>query len=406
MAEDNDHNQAIERPEEEDAIGLLDLLLVLARHKKKILIIPFLIGCATAVYSLQVPEIFASKTTLLPPQQQKQSSAMAMLNQMGPMAGLAGDALGLQSSGELYVSILKSRRIGDRIINEFDLLTVYEGAKTTNDVRKMLAEATTVSLGRKDGMITVSVEDQDPQRAADLANAYAVELEKLTHEFALGDASRRRIFLEKQLAEVKETLQLAEIAYKDFQKKSGMIQSGQGSAIIGAIATLRAQISSKEVELGSLRLSATEENPEVQLLLTGLAELKKQLKKLEQDNPEDRIGSLFQGTSRLPEVGLEFSRLMRKLKYAESLYGMLNQQYELAKADESEDAPLVQVLDVAIPPEKRIRPKRTQMVLLSMVASGFAMCLLAFMLEAKRQAEDDPEQSEKMADLKQNLWRI
>lgn len=407
MAEDNDHIQPTERLEEEDAISLLDLLLVFARHKKKILLIPFLIGCATAAYSLQVPEIFASKTTLLPPQQQKQSSAMARLNQMGPMAGLAGDALGLQSSGELYVSILESRRIGDRIIKEFDLLTVYEGAKTTNDVWKTLAEATTVFLGRKDGMITVTVEDQDPQRAADLANAYAVELEKLTHEFALGDASRRRLFMEKQLGEVKETLQQAEIAYKDFQKKSGLIkESQQGEAIIRAIASLHAQISAKEVVLGSLRLSATEENPEVQLLVTGLSELKKQLKKLEQDNPEDRIGSLFQGTSRLPEVGLEFSRLMRKLKYAESLYGMLNQQYELAKVDESKDAPLVQVLDPAIPPEKRTSPKRKQMVLMAMVASGFAMCLLAFMLEAKRQAEEDPEQSEKVADLKKSLLRF
>ena len=199
MAEDNDHNPSMERLEEKDTISILDLLLVFVRHKKKILIIPFLIGCATAVYSLQVPEIFASKTTLLPPQQQKQSSAMAMLNQMGPMAGLAGDALGLQSSGELYVSILESRRIGDRIIKEFDLLTVFEDAKTTNDVWRTLAGATTVSLGRKDGMIAVLVEDQDPQRAADLANAYAVELERLTHEFALGDASRRRLFLEKQL---------------------------------------------------------------------------------------------------------------------------------------------------------------------------------------------------------------
>ena len=105
-------------------------------------------------------------------------------------------------------------------------------------------------------------------------------------------------------------------------------------------------------------------------------------------------------------MGLEFSRLMRKLKYAESLYGMLNQQYELAKADESKDAPLVQVLDRAIPPEQRISPKRTQMVLMAMVASGFAMCLLAFMLEAKRQAEEDPEQSEKVADLKKSLWRF
>ena len=250
MTEDSGHIQSTERLEEEDAISLLDLLLVFARHKKKIFIIPFLIGCATAVYSLQVPEIFASKTTLLPPQQQKQSSAMAMLNQMGPMAGLAGDALGLQSSGELYVAILESRRIGDRIIKEFDLCTVYEGAKTTNDVWETLAGATTVSLGRKNGMITISVEDRDPQRAADMANAYAEELDKLTHEFALDEASRRRIYLENRLTQVKEKLEKAEIALKTSQEKSGLIVlDEQAKGIIEAVATIKGQIVAKEIEL-------------------------------------------------------------------------------------------------------------------------------------------------------------
>ena len=97
---------------------------------------------------------------------------------------------------------------------------------------------------------------------------------------------------------------------------------------------------------------------------------------------------------------------MRNLKYAGTILELLAQQYQMAKVDEARDAPLLQVLDVAIPPEKRSSPKRAQMVLMAMMASGFAMCLLAFLLEVKRQAEEDPVQSEKVDDLKKSLWRI
>ena len=394
---------------EEDSISLLDLLVVFAKHKKKILLVPILAGGIAAGYSLQLPEIFASQTTLLPPEQQKgSSSALMMLNQLGPMAGLAGDALGVKSEGELFVSLIKSRRIGDRLIERFDLFTVYENAKTTNDVRKTLTDATTVSLGRKDGMITILAEDRDPQRAADLANAYAEELVKLTHNFALSDSSRRRIFLEKQLTEAKEGLQKAEIALKNSQEKSGLIKlDEQGRALIEAIASLHAQISAKEVELGSLRLSATEENPAVQRSLNELDQMRRQLAQYEKSSPTNKLsGSILMNTSKVPEAGLEHLRRMRDLKYYETIHGLLLPQYKMAKADEVRDVPLVQVLDRAIPPEKRSRPKRTQMVLLTGVATGFLMCLLAFMLEAKEQAVNDPEQAGKMEELRQSLWRL
>ena len=408
MTEENLESKQPAPIEEEDSISLLDLLVVFAKHKKKILLVPILAGGIVAGYSLQLPEIFEAQTTLLPPEQQKNSSAMMMLNQLGPMAGLAGDALGVKSSGELYVSMLMSRRIGDQLIERFDLVTVFEDAKTTNDVRKALAGAMTVSLGRKDGIITISVEDRDPQRAADMANACVEELDKLTHEFALSEASQRRLFLEKQLTEAKEGLQKAEVAMKSSQEKSGLIQlDEQGRAIIEAIANLRAQISFKEVALGSLRLSATEKNPAVQRSLSELDQMRRQLAQFESSNPTNKLsGSILMNTSKVPEAGLEYLRRMRDLKYFETIHGLLKSQFEMAKVDEARDAPLIQVLDRAIPPEKRSRPKRTQMVLMAGIATGFLMCLMAFMLEAKEQAANDPEQAGKLEVFRENLWKI
>ena len=192
------------------------------------------------------------------------------------------------------------------------------------------------------------------------------------------------------------------------QETTGLIQlEEQGRAVIEAIATLQAQIAAKEVELGALKLSATEDNPDMKRAVTILAQMRTQLANLERDNPDSTQGSSsIITTSQVPKAGLEYARRLRDLKYAETINQLLTQQYQMAKVEESQNAPILQILDVAIPPEQRSSPKRTQMVLMAIVASGFAMCLLAFVLEAKRQSETDPEQAGKIADLKQTFWRI
>ena len=274
--------------------------------------------------------------------------------------------------------------------------------------RKGLFGATTASLGRKDGVITISVENESPEKAAKIANDYVTELERLSRELALTAASQRRAFLEKQLIEATAKLQRAEEAMRTSQETTGLIQlEEQGRAVIEAIATLQAQIAAKEVELGALKLSATEDNPDMKRAVTILAQMRTQLANLERDNPDSTQGSSsIITTSQVPKAGLEYARRLRDLKYAETINQLLTQQYQMAKVEESQNAPILQILDVAIPPEQRSSPKRTQMVLMAIVASGFAMCLLAFVLEAKRQSENDPEQAGKIADLKQTFWRI
>lgn len=392
--------------EEEDAISLIDLLVVFAKHKKKILLLPLLVGGIVAGYSLTVPEIFTAQTTLIP-SDQKQSSAMAMLNQLGPLAGLAGGSGG-GSQTEVLVTMIKSRRILDRIIAKHNLQTQDGGKVSMEAARKSLGGITTTSVGRKDGVITISVEDESPEKAAKIANGFVRELEGLSQELALTEASQRRVFLEKQMTNAFGNLQNAEEGLKSSQEKSGLIQlDAQGKAIIEGIAQLQAQIAAQEVALGALRLSSTEENPEVQRLLAAIKQMGIQLVRMEQGQPsQSATNSVMLSTSNVPAAGLEYLRRLRKLKYAETIHQLLAQQYQMAKVDEARDAPLLQVLDAAIAPEKRTSPKRTQMVLMAVVASGFAMCLLAFLLEAKRQAEDDPEQAGKMAALRQSLWKF
>ena len=171
---------------------------------------------------------------------------------------------------------------------------------------------------------------------------------------------------------------------------------------------MQAQIAAKEVEIGALKLFATEQNPDMKRALAVITEMRAQLSRLEQDNSneEEQGSSSIIATSKVPEAGLEYGRRLRDLKYAETVNQLLTQQYQMAKVEESQNAPILQVLDAAIAPEQRTSPKRTQMVLMAIVASGLAMCLMAFLLEAKSQAEEDSEQAGKMADLKKSLWSI
>ncbi len=397
-----------EHDEQEDSISLIDLLLVFARHKKKIIIVPFLVGCITAAYSLTVPEIYTASTTLIP-SDRKQGSAMSMLSQLGSLAGMVGAGGGGGSDTEVLLTMLQSRRVQDKIIAKHKLTKGKDGDLSMEQARSGLSGATEALLGKKDGVITISVEDESPEKAAEITNDYVIELERLSRELALTEASQRRAFLEKQLIEATTKLQMAEEAMRVSQETTGLIRlEEQSRAVIEAIATLRAQIAAKEVELGALKLSATDDNPEVKRSVTILAQMRTQLTNLERNNPESTPGSSSSiiTTSQVPKAGLEYARRLRDLTYAETINQLLSQQYQMAKVEESQNAPILQVLDAAIPPENRSSPKRKQMVLIALVASGFATCLLVFVLEAKRQSEADPEQAGKIADLKQTFWRI
>ncbi len=258
-----------------DEVTLLDILIVLAKHKKMIAQATVLATVAALIISFVLPKMFTATTRILPPQQ-TQSSAVAMLAQLNPLAAGLGKDLGLKNPSDLFVTMLKSRTVEDSLIDKFDLRKVY-GYKTYFDTREKLESRTSISAG-KDGTIAISVEDRDAKRAAEIANAYVDELYKLTQTLAVTEASQRRLFFQKQLDTAKQDLAVAEASLRQTQEKTGLIQlDGQAKAIIEATAALKAQIAAREVELERVRLFATEQNPEYQGLTQELTSLRAQL---------------------------------------------------------------------------------------------------------------------------------
>src|SRR5216683_6308314 len=372
-----------------DEISLLDLLIVLAKYKRTVLGIPFVVAVAAAIISLLLPNIYTGTTRILPPQQSA-SAATAVLNQLGGalggFAGAAGGALGIRNPNDLYVGMLKSRTVADNIIARFDLNKIYEEGLQSS-ARNMLQRNTTISAGR-DGIISIEVDDKDPKRAADLANAYVDELTKLTKVLAVTEASQRRLFFERQLVQAKDNLTAAEVAARQGLQKGGLAQvDAQGRSMIEVTARLRAQISAKEVQLGAMRTFAAEGNPELQRTQDELQALKRELGRIEGSLPVAVAGK----GGEAGHTGLDNLGRLRDVKYYEFLYELLAKQYELAKIDEAKDATVIQVMDKAIESDRKSKPKRTLIVLFSTLAALFASILWAFAREAAAWAQGNPK---------------
>src|SRR6266571_4922944 len=386
---------------EDDEVSLLDLLIVLAKHKRIVLGVPFVAAVVAAIISLLLPNVYTGTARILPPQQSA-SAASALLNQLGGalggLAGAAGGTLGIRNPNDLYVGMLKSRTVADNLIVRFELAKVYD-EDYLSETRKRLAKETTITSGR-DGIIAIEVDDKNPKRAADLANAYVDELMKLTKVLAVTEASQRRLFFERQLLQVKDNLTAAEMTARQGLQKGGLAQvDAQGRSMIEVTARLRAQISAKEVQIGSMRTFAAEGNPELQRTQQELDALRRELARVEGSSPIAAGGKgEASGSSGLDNLGR-----LRDVKYYEFLYELLAKQYELAKIDEAKDATIIQVLDKAIEPERRSRPKRSVIVTLASLVAGVLGILTAFGMEGLARVFSEPRGAERARILRSYL---
>ena len=368
----------------DDTINLLDLFLLLNRQRRLIFTATAGCGALALLISLLIPNKYTATTRILPPQQ-AQSSAAAMLGQLGALATLGGKDLGLKNPSDLYVGILKSRTIADDLINQFDLRRLYRDNKMA-DARDDLARHTAIEAG-KDGLISISFEDRDPRRSAQIANAYVDELYTANQRLAISEAAQRRLFYEKQLEAEKEALANAEVELKKTQEATGLIQlNSQAEAIIRSVAALKAQITAKEVQIQGMRTFSTEENPDLLRAQRELAALRSELAKLE-NSQSIGGGNIQVPTGKVPQLGLEYTRKLREVKYHEQLFEILAKQYEAARIDEGRSASLVQVVDAAVEPDKKSGPLRGVITALAALFGAVLSAIFVLFSAACRNAQ-------------------
>jgi uncharacterized protein involved in exopolysaccharide biosynthesis len=342
-----------------------------------------------------IPARYTSTTRLMPPDNQGGSIAQASmsLRSMG-ISGITRDMLGLKSNSDVFVGILDSRTVQDRIIDQFDLKHVY-GTSRMDKARRALAGRVDISVNRRNDMITISVNDHSPERSGAIANAYVDELNRLVAELSTSSARRERTFLESFLVQVKQDLENAEREFSQFASRNSAIDiNEQGKALVGAAANLQGQLIVAQSELGALRQVYSDSNVRVRMTQARIEELQSQLRKLAGKDQSSTIGpntqasELYPSIRKLPVLGVTYADLYRRVKIQETVYEVLTQEYNLAKVQEAKDIPTVKVLDPAdIPVDKSFPPR------LVIASSSMLLTLtigIALVLGSKSWNDKDP----------------
>jgi len=390
---------------ESRGLSLLDLMLVLARRKSMIIKITMLFAVGSIIASLLMTKLYVGSARILNPVEK--SSTMSLLEQQtGSVAGLffAGS-----EKGNVYVSMLKSRNVRDRVLDRFAPKNWRELAGPGKEmgmgdlVKDHIGELTVTA--EKDNTLLVSVEYTDQGKVADIANAYVDEMEKLANEFAMTEATKRLNYFEGELANARMSLTRTEQLFREYQEKTGVYMGeAQLTANIQNRINMRAQVAAKEIQLRSLLAYATRQNPEVVKLEKEISGLKEEIKRLEDDpgtgDPLNPLGGM-------PAARFEYLEKYRDWKFQEVLYNTLLRLYETARLDQSYSPVVIQVLDRAEMPENRSKPKRKMIVVLATFLGFFLAVFLAFVAEAWKRAAEDPEQAEKVEEFRGHVmfWR-
>ena len=370
---------------EDYEISLLDLLQVVVDNLRLLVLVPLVAGLLALGITFAIAPTFTATTKFMPPQQQ-QSAAASMLAGLGALGGLAGAASGLKNPADQYVAFLQSRSVQGALIDRFKLTERYE-TKFQEDARKIL-DANVQTASGKDGLITINASDKDPQFAAQLANAHVEELGKLLSRLAVTEAQQRRMFFEKQLTGAKENLVKAEQALKSSGVNSSAIKASPAAAVEG-LAKLKAGITAQEIKLASMRGYLTESAPDFKQAQIELSAMRGQLTSAEKEGP----------TSSGKDS--DYIAKFRDFKYNETLFDLFAKQYEMARVDESREGAIIQVVDLAVAPERKSKPKKAQISMVTTLAVGFALLLFIFVRYTLRNAAQMPESIEKISRLRQ-----
>lgn len=364
-------------PPPNSSSGLLDYMAVIVKHRRMISGIVLVAVIIAAVYASLLPNIYTAKAMILPLETDK-AGVGATLGQLGEVAGIAGLGLGGSSITDLHMTMLRSETVRDPLIERFKLMDAYK-AKLRSEAYAALDRNIDISAGKKDGVITIAVDDKDPRRAAEMANASVEELGKMAVRLNTSSAGNNRVYLEERLAEARADLATAEDALKVFQSRNKAVSvTDQARATIDSVAQLRAQLAAQEVQLATIRRQFTESSQEAKNARTAISNLRAQIGSLEGAGGGS---SAVPSVGSMPRLGQEYARLMREFKIQETLVELLSKQYEVAKLSEVKDVSPFQVIQVAKVPDSKSKPHRMLMVLAAFIVSLFCSVYVAFVVE-------------------------
>ncbi|HTX16611.1 MAG TPA: hypothetical protein VMD77_15030 [Candidatus Baltobacteraceae bacterium] len=318
---------------------------------------------------------------------------------LGGLSGLASDLLGIKNTGALFIGVLQSRTVQDRIIDQFNLRHVY-GVRLESQAEKKLADRTEISEDRKSGILSITVTDHSPTRAAAIANGYVNALNFLMVNLNTSSAHRERVFLEGRLSNVSKDLEAAEQDFSQFSSKNTAIDvTAQARAVLESSAMLQGQLVAAQSELEGLRQIFTDNNVRVRSTEARIAELREQIQKMAGQpgaQPTDAAvngDGPYPAVRQLPLLGVGYADHLRRVKVDEAIFETLTKEYELAKVQEAKEIPTVKVLDAPNIPERKSFPPR--LIIISFGTIFISILGVAWVIGASSWNEVDPRDPRK-----------
>ncbi len=410
-------------PTATSTVRLADFVLPLWSRRRAIAIAVATAAIASVVAALLWPKSYRATTTLLPPERRMDNPLLAP----GTMEGLGTSLRGITlrhvaTPTDVFVAILESRNVREALVERFGLREDY-GMESLERAEKRLGKDTVVHT-TQDGMIAIATVAGTAEKAAAVANGYVEELDRVNRSIATQEASAIRAFVEKELVEARARLTACEDTLRAFQETHGAVEVGeQARAVITAAAQIRAKILNEEVELGVLRRTRDDSHPEVVDQKGLIVELRTQLARIEgvapttptsvegadSSNPakedEEKSRDVFPPLSRVPQLGFQYARLLREVKTEEAVVTLLTEQVHWARIEEKRSLPTVRVLDRAVPPERRWRPRRTLFVVSAVASALFASIVASYALEVVARTRRDPNRYSGLRDLLRDFRR-
>jgi uncharacterized protein involved in exopolysaccharide biosynthesis len=367
-------------------VGVWDYFYVIYKWRKFILVNVFVLTLVAVIVALLLPVQYKATATVIAPQRSDIFGGLGgvitqSIREFAPfLRGLGGN----QPPIFTYLAILNSRTAMEKVVEKFDLIKVYDLKDSSMEKAIKKLRGNTDFEIDENGVLVINVYDEDRKRAADMANYFVEVLNELNIKLNTEEARNRRLIIERRYLQNLADLKQAEDTLKKFQQRYGIYYlPEQTKAAVTAAAELEAQIIAEEVKLGILRRQLGEDAPEVKLAKIQIEEMRKRLNQMKEGS--DKIKnemSLFVPFKDVPELGLQYLRLYRDYEIQNKLLEFILPLYEQAKIEEQRDVPVVQVLDRAVPPEKKARPFRT-LIVVSVFASALTLfVVLSFVNES------------------------
>ena len=345
---------------------------------------------ASVAVAFIIPTMYTSQARIMPPEISAPNPAMlaALAGRAtgnDTLGSLALSLLGGNHSGALFVDLLESASVSSRLIDRFQLLSVYH-KRYRVDAAKVLARRTRISQDKKSGVLTISVEDTDPVRARDLATAYLDELNVVVNRTSRSSAHQERVFIEKRLDDVKGKLSQAEEALSQFSSSHTAVDlKEQARATVESEAKAQGELIAAQSELDALKQVYGNSNVRVRTAEARIASLQLELQKLG-GSPAPLLPAAAAGAEaappflplrQVPRLAVPYANLYREVQVQETVYNLLTQQDEIARIQEAKDIPVVNVIDAPTIPEKKSFPPRT---ILTLCLTVFVFIIASFFL--------------------------